>query len=67
MGFDPGEPHKMGSYNRDTWKTFIDILYEGDQLTSNKLNPDLVFTNALIDRINNFQVSDVETAAKNAK
>lgn len=67
MGFAPGEPRKLGWYDRAGWKNFIDVLYEGEQISSNKLDPDLLFTNALIDRINNFSVADVETAARNVK
>ena len=65
--FAPGEPHKMGWYNRETWRSFVNILYEGGQLSTDKIDPDLLFTNAIADRINDFRVEDVEAAAKNVK
>jgi NitT/TauT family transport system substrate-binding protein len=62
--FKPGEPRKFGAYDFEICKLFIDVLFDGGQLTSRDIDPSKVFTNELIDRINEFSVEDVKREAE---
>lgn len=67
FAFPEGKPRRFGEYPDGAWKSFIDILHEGGELSTNNIDPNLFYTNALIDKINAFDVSAVEAKAKSLK
>jgi len=54
-----------GSFPTSTWKTFVDYMKNSGQIV-NDVNPDSLYTDALIEGINDFDRAAVEADAANA-
>ena len=61
--FASGTPHKLGYYDASTWKDFISVLNAGGQLKAKDIDPSKLYTNDLIDPINQFDAAAVAAAA----
>jgi NitT/TauT family transport system substrate-binding protein len=64
LDFAPGTPRKHGSYDPKTWRDFIDVLHAGGQLKTKAIDHERLYTNAMVDGINNFDPAAVAAAAK---
>ncbi len=65
--FPEGQPRRFGEYPDGAWQNFIDILYEGGQISTNKIDPNTFYTNELVQKINSFDPQAVEKQAKAMK
>jgi NitT/TauT family transport system substrate-binding protein len=63
LDFPPGKPRRFGEYPEGAWKNFIDILCQGGEIPTDKIDPGTFYTNALVDKMNQF---DQEAVAKQA-
>jgi len=62
--FDPGEPHKFGTYKTKDWTTLIASLRLGGQLDNTDVKLDTLYTNQFVPEYNRFDVAEVVKAAK---
>ncbi len=60
FAFPEGKPRRFGEYPEGAWKSFIDILHEGGEIASGKIDPSTFYTNELVDKINDFDAAAVE-------
>jgi len=67
FAFPPGKPRKFGEYPEGAWKGFVDILYEGGEISTNKIDPNTFYTNELVGKINDFDTAAVEKKAATLK
>jgi NitT/TauT family transport system substrate-binding protein len=66
FAFPPG-PRRFGEYPEGAWKSFIDILNEGGELTTANVDPNIFYTNELVSKMNDFDAAAVEAKAKTLK
>jgi NitT/TauT family transport system substrate-binding protein len=67
FAFPEGQPRKFAEYPEGAWQGFIDILYEGGEISTNKIDPGTFYTNELVGKINNFDTAAVEKKAATLK
>ncbi|WP_374631887.1 ABC transporter substrate-binding protein [Ferrovibrio sp.] len=67
LAFPPGKPRRFGEYPEGSWKNFVDVLYEGGEIKAPIADVNILYTNELIDEINNFDVAKVQEKAKTLK
>jgi len=65
--FAEGQDRKFGSYDPKNWQAFVDILYEGGQLETKAIDTSVLYTNALVPKINDFDVAKIKQEAASAK
>ena len=66
MDFPPG-PRRFGEYPADSWKNFIKILYEGGEIPNDSIDPNVFYTNELVDRMNQFDQAAIARQARDLK
>lgn len=62
-----GKDHRFAEFAAEDWKSFIDILYRGGQITKTDIPVDLFYTNALVEEINKFDREKVRADARKLK
>ena len=66
MDFPPG-PRRFGEYPTESWKNFIKILYEGGEIPNDSIDPNVFYTNELVDKMNQFDQAAIAKQAKDLK
>ncbi len=64
FAFPAGKPKRWGEYPEGAWKSFINILHEGGEIASAATDPNLFFTNELVDKMSAFDEAQVLAKAK---
>ena len=64
LSFAGGSPRRFGEYSNQTWKDFVDALYEGGELKSKDIDVSKLYTNEYVDRMNAFDVDAIRKQAK---
>ncbi len=64
LSFPAGAPRNFGEYPEQTWKNHIEVLFEGGVISTKNIDPSQLYTNAFVEKINNFDVKAVQDRAK---
>ncbi|TVQ38319.1 MAG: hypothetical protein EA356_03110 [Geminicoccaceae bacterium] len=64
LTFPEGQPRRFGEYPVEGWSNFVDALYEGGQITTRDIDVSPLFTNALVDGFNDFDVEAAREAGR---
>lgn len=62
-----GKNHRFAEFAAEDWKSFMDILLRGGQITKTDIPVDVFYTNALVDEINKFDREKVRADARKLK
>lgn len=62
-----GKDHRFATFAAEDWKSFMDILLRGGQITKTDIPVDVFYTNALVDEINKFDREKVRADARKLK
>jgi NitT/TauT family transport system substrate-binding protein len=61
---DVGNQRKFGLYSPDVWKRYVQVLYDGGQLSTTAVDTSALFTNAFVDEFNKFDEAKVRAEAR---
>lgn len=67
LSFAPGQPRRFGEFDSNKWHDYVDVLYEGGQLSTRKIDVSTLYTNALVGRFNDFNVKAIQDHARSLK
>jgi NitT/TauT family transport system substrate-binding protein len=67
LAFPAGSPRRFGEYSNQSWKDFVEALYEGGELTSKDIDVSKLYTNEFVDRFNGFDVAAIQKQAQGLK
>lgn len=67
MTYPGGKDQRFAEFAAEDWKSFMDILLRGGQITKTDIPVDLFYTNALVDEINKFDREKVRADARKLK
>ncbi|WP_430396034.1 ABC transporter substrate-binding protein [Ferrovibrio sp.] len=56
---DPKAPRRFGEYQPQMWQDYIDVLYDGGEITSKQIDVASLYTNQFVDAINAFDPAKV--------
>ena len=64
LAFPKGELPRCGEYPAGAWKNMIQVMAEGGQIQNAGIDPNSLYTNALVPAINNFDPAAVLADAR---
>lgn len=67
LDFPAGQPRRFGEYVPQVWRDYVNVLYEGGEMTTADVNPDNLYTNAFVPEFNKFDAQKVVNSVKGGK
>jgi NitT/TauT family transport system substrate-binding protein len=67
LSFSPGAARRFGAFEEHAWHDYVDILFEGEELSTKDIDVSTLYTNELVDRFNDFDVGEIQSFAKTLK
>jgi NitT/TauT family transport system substrate-binding protein len=67
LSFPPGKPRRFGEFDDRVWRDYVDVLFEGGELSTKDVNVSTLYTNDLVGRFNDFDVGKIRALAKTLK
>ena len=66
LDFPPG-PRRFGEYDPKVWRDYIDVPFEGGEMTSKAVDPESLYTNRFVDAFNRFDADEVRSDVKDRR
>jgi NitT/TauT family transport system substrate-binding protein len=67
LSFPAGQPRRFGEFGGRTWGDYVDVLYQGGQLSTRDIDVSPLYTNEFVERFNAFDVKAIQDQAKALK
>jgi len=64
LDFTPGQPRNYGEYVPQVWRDYLKVLYDGGEMTTDKVDPSGLYTNELVSEFNKFDAQKIVQSVK---
>jgi len=64
LDFPAGQPRRFGEYVPQVWRDYVSVLHDGGEMTTRDVNPEGLYTNALVPEFNRFDAQKIVDSVK---
>lgn len=67
LDFPAQQPRRFGEYVPQVWRDYVTVLFDGGEMTTKDVNPEVLYTNALVPEFNRFDAQKIVQSVKDRR